>query len=233
MKNKDIIKNTKPIMDLLNESNNYILKASPKKILQMTGIKYKKDLDMALEYLKNELMVCMGEKHSVKEVIYELVSTPMAMKSYYDYIDSLIKKEKSFSLKEEDYNSIGVYRIINYKTKEIYIGSTISGFRNRFSQHYSSHNMEHTHELLHNGAIFEIVEIMNDLTEVEIRAKEQYWINYYKANSDYTLINKSEETVCLKEKKPKYINIKVEESIYSEVLEFLKDSGLLDKTIIK
>ena len=64
-----------------------------------------------------------------------------------------IKKYNSLKIDENKYNNIGVYYIL--LNNDIYIGSTIKGFRNRFQEHLYGHidYMKHTYDLLHNGGL--------------------------------------------------------------------------------
>lgn len=188
--------------------------------------------------LKQLNILCEWHKEGNKIIVDEVYEIKKEKE------DKRFKKFEGFSIGESHWKDIGIYRIINEDIGELYIGSTTMGFRDRFLQHNNmntakKNDMLHTYNLINTqGTRFEIIETMNDATEKEIREREQYWLDYYKDNSDYIIINRKEETYCIKEKKPKepkpkYINIKVEESIYLEVLEFLKDNNLLDKTIIK
>lgn len=88
--------------------------------------------------------------------------------------------------------------------------------------------MDHTQNLLLNGGIFKIIEIMNNSNEKVIRLKEQYYINKYLKDNGYNLINKEKEIGYKGKIKPiKYKNIKVAESNYSKAIEVLKKNNLI------
>ncbi|MGU8679075.1 hypothetical protein ACV3Q3_13030 [Clostridium perfringens] len=138
------------------------------------------------------------------------------------------KNYKNFKVDNKNYFSKGVYCIVN--KNNIYIGSTNRSFRERFLEHYNNyqHSMDHTQNLLLNGGIFKIIEIMNNSNEKVIRLKEQYYINKYLKDNRYNLINKEKEIGYRGKIKPiKYKNIKVAESNYSKAIELLKENNLL------
>ena len=183
-------KKQKAILSLLNESNNYCLKATPKELLLMTGIKYKKDLDATLQYLKYSDIIYVSEEHRKDYDCYKIISTAEMVQKTLELFKPLEKEEESLALDISEYDDIGVYRIINHKTNEVYIGSTISSFIKRFRQHYRRGQMQHTYDLLHNGGEFEILEIMNGQIEEKIRQRELEYIEKYNNDPKYILINK-------------------------------------------
>ncbi len=97
-------------------------------------------------------------------------------------------------ISKRDYSKYGVYKIT--KDNQIYIGSTMVSFKERFKQHLYG-RQETTKDLLHNGWIFEIIYKTNVDSEDFIRKLEKFYIDYYLFNKDWILINKKEETVCL------------------------------------
>lgn len=80
----------------------------------------------------------------------------------------------------------GIYRIINIKNNNSYIGSTIQGFSKRWSDHKTEllRNI-HTNPYLQNAwnkygeesFIFIVHEIINNASINKIRDREQYWID--------------------------------------------------------
>lgn len=89
-----------------------------------TKIKQFKELDS----------LCKYHKEGQKIVIEEIFDIPK------DIVDNRsnggnLKKFSNFKVNKENEENIGVYRIINYNTKEVYVGSTIRGFRTRFKEH--------------------------------------------------------------------------------------------------
>lgn len=91
----------------------------------------------------------------------------------------------------------GIYKITNIITKDCYIGSTKEGFYKRFGKHLSSYRnykefgKKKIHPILFNAYckygidnfIFEIIEIVEDLDQIQIR--EQFYIQ--SLNSKYNL----------------------------------------------
>lgn len=148
-------------------------------------------------------------------------------------------KEKIYSqliIKEEEYCNIGIYSIVI--EDNIYIGSTIVGFRKRFQSHYlgSDKSMEHTKDMLDNGATFNILHNMTGIEdEPLIRMVENEYINYFKESSKLSVIN-TNKAWSYTEKKPmivetegksKYKQIKVLEENYDEIMELLIFNGYM------
>lgn len=93
----------------------------------------------------------------------------------------------NFLVSKENKNNIGVYSIV--LNNDIYIGSTIVGFRERFLEHIEKTNPLKTKEMLEQGGSFKIIKICNGMTEKEIRILENEYINLYKNDIDWNLIN--------------------------------------------
>lgn len=89
----------------------------------------------------------------------------------------------------EDLHKSGIYKIYNEATKEIYIGQT-TNFQKRFRQHWCNdcNLYTTTYTMLHNGAVFSIIEICDNADER--LNKESDYILEYMANSDYICMNK-------------------------------------------
>ena len=130
----------------------------------------------------------------------------------------------------------GVYKI--QLNNQVYIGSTIVGFRIRYRQHCTNykHLSTHTHDLLEKGASFDIVWIADENdSEATVREMEYAYIKYY-ANKGYNMLNsdipviKSEKraVVSKKEKsqKPTYKNIKINKEDYEKAIALLTENGL-------
>ena len=112
------------------------------------------------------------------------------------------KEFPNFLISLEDEVKIGVYKIT--LDKDVYIGSTISSFRHRFIQHNFKNNpIPNIFNMLKNGATFEIVEICEEMTEPEIRALENKYINKYKTDSKWNLINSKDAWSYIPESKIK------------------------------
>ena len=112
------------------------------------------------------------------------------------------KEFPNFLISLEDEVKIGVYKIT--LDKDVYIGSTISSFRHRFIQHNFKNNpIPNIFNMLKNEATFEIVEICEEMTEPEIRELENKYINEYKNNNKWNLINSNDAWSYIPESKIK------------------------------
>ena len=120
----------------------------------------------------------------------------------------------------------GVY-IIQLDNK-VYIGSTTNGFRLRYRQHCMClSGMEHTYNLLKEGATFDILWIADENdTERTIRTKEAEYIEQY-AKDGYDMCN-SHSPVVLSEKKPKpkYKRLRINEEDYEKAFALLMENGI-------
>lgn len=98
----------------------------------------------------------------------------------------LNKYNQLFKVNNQDEYEGGIYRIINYTTNEIYIGQT-SNFRTRFRKHCYGKQISDHREMLDDGAVFEIVEIIND--EIQRNIKEAQYIAQYAYDKNYICYN--------------------------------------------
>jgi hypothetical protein len=140
------------------------------------------------------------------------------------------KKYNNFDILEEDENKIGVYAII--LDKNIYIGSTIVGFRHRFKEHIKSNNPLPTKNMLENGAMFSILEVCDGLDESMVRKIENQYIHEYKNNDNWDIINKNkawsfQKSFKVKKIKIKYKAIKIEKDNYEDAIKLLESNGLI------
>lgn len=89
--------------------------------------------------------------------------------------------------------------------------------------------MQHTYEMLHQGATFNI---LDDISKIEdealVRMIENEYIQYFINNTDFNVVNKKENAYSLKEKKEKYKTLKIKESKYKQAIQLLVYNGLLD-----
>jgi len=140
-------------------------------------------------------------------------------------------KRKIFTnllIEKENEDRIGVYKIV--LDNNIYVGSTIKSFRERFKGHKSKNKiMPHTYEMLDNGATFEVIEFCDGLPEIEIRKLENYYIKQYREDENWNLINSKDAWDFAKKQKYKTIRIKVKDEDYESTLEFLKDNNLISE----
>ena len=134
----------------------------------------------------------------------------------------------SFLIPREDENKIGVYKIV--LDNNIYIGSTIDGFRNRFRNHNNeySNNVPFTFDMLNDSATFDIIEICEGLQESQVRNIENKYMQQYREDEDWNLINSNDAWSYTKKQKFKTIKIQVKEEYYNKVLKFLQDNNLVD-----
>ena len=134
---------------------------------------------------------------------------------------------KNFNVDYSKRNNKGIYYII--KDNDIYIGSSVK-FRKRFIQHWNgeSKEMNYTYDLLHNGGTFNILYDMTDIEDVElIRMVENEYIQYFKENTDFNVINHMNEATWKgKNYKQKYKNIKIKIEDYDNVLKILEENGI-------
>ena len=132
----------------------------------------------------------------------------------------------NFLISKQDENKIGIYKIV--LNNDIYIGSTIKSFRERFRcQHVKNNPVPHIFDMFEEGATFEIVEICEGMTEPEIRALENKYINEYKIDSKWNLINSNDAWSYIPIYKQKYKTIKIKEEDYEKALQVLKELNLL------
>lgn len=202
---------------------------------------------------ESKLFRALGLNGSYKGT--ELISVRKAVKSWFEYSkvaegsnrvkvtkkynkcrDIYTRKYRkdfpNFAVEEEYDNSIGVYVIA--LENQIYIGSTTVGFRKRFKQHNNKDNKLRTKEMLAQGAVFNILQICDGMDEVSIRRLEQQWIEEYRNNPEWTVVNddshvkiKGEQHRKQKEK-PKYKTLKLTEEEYDLVIEYLSSIRATD-----
>lgn len=127
-----------------------------------------------------------GHKFIIKDIHDDIEIIPMKTRGGLTYTVDY----PAFNVDFEDWKSIGIYKIT--RDNEIYIGSTTVGFRVRFLGHLDKGNTISTLEMLNSGAIFEILEKCNNMTENEIRNLEKEYIKYYESMPEkYNLVNKT------------------------------------------
>ena len=163
-----------------------------------------------------------------KIIIIEIYNEP---KKKVDHRNSNSKPYKHFNIgiykPDKTMGKLkGVY-IIQLDNK-VYIGSTTNGFRLRYRQHCMClGSMEHTYNLLKEGATFDILWIADENdTERTIRTKEAEYIEQY-AKDGYDMCN-SHSPVVLSEKKPKpkYKRLRINEEDYEKAFALLMENGI-------
>lgn len=141
------------------------------------------------------------------------------------------KDYENLNIPIELMNNYGIYKIT--LKDDIYIGSTIVGFRRRFQQHYQGHEelMKHTYKLLQQGGVFEI---LYDMTGVEdedlVRMVEDEFIKDFLLNPNWNVINKKSSAKSYKKTyKKKKRSIRIDEDKLYDAIQLLAKHGLIDK----
>ena len=138
----------------------------------------------------------------------------------------------NFKVDRKDWNSIGVYTII--LNNNIYIGSTIAGFRDRFRRHNSRewNTTPHTTDMLENGATFQILWKSDVKDEEYIRYKENQYIKQYRKSKTWKLVNTNEAWNKYEHNKPKNKHsmryIKIKNNNYDKAIKLLKQNNLIN-----
>lgn len=138
----------------------------------------------------------------------------------------------NFKVDRKDWNSIGVYTIT--LDNNIYIGSTIAGFRDRFRRHNSRewNTTPHTTDMLENGATFQILWKSDVKDEEYIRYKENQYIKQYRKSKTWKLVNTNEAWNKYEHNKPKNKHsmryIKIEKNNYDKAIKLLKQNNLIN-----
>ena len=186
--------------------------------------------------LKELESLCQYHKKGNKIIIDEVYDYPKPIE------DKRKMTNKQYTVPFYEDNNTGVYIIID-KDNNCYIGSTVRGFKYRFSQHWNNHdgNMTNTYELLHNNkAEFRILHDMSDIKDIAlVRMVEDEFIQYYRSLPNYNVVNRTNNAYYKgaifseKKKKKQYINIKVDKEDYSEIISLLQENGFLERCIIQ
>lgn len=198
-----IIKNYKELCAILEIK----IKSGNSKMIQL------KELSRFVQY----------HKEGFKIIIDKIYNVP---KEKINNTNHYMAKYNNLLISENDYNKIGVYCII--QDNSIYIGSTIVGFRQRFQEHNKRNdNVLPTYDMLHNNGYFKLLWIAeNNETEPEIREKENKYINKYKNDDNWIVVN-NRDAWSFTQPKPKYKRIKILKSNYEKAMQLLKDNNLI------
>lgn len=127
----------------------------------------------------------------------------------------------NFKLSKQNWYANGVYSI--KLNNNIYIGSTTVGFRNRFLQHKNGDTI--THDMLQQGATFEILWLDNTHDEPFIRQMESKYINYYRNKTEWNVVNEK-DSWSYTQPKMKYKSIKVDKNKLDNVINFLEENNI-------
>ncbi|MBZ9693385.1 GIY-YIG nuclease family protein [Clostridium sp. M14] len=201
-----------------------------KELCSILDIKHATNGNTKNKQLEELKLYCKYEKDGNKFVIKEIYKTPIK-------IDLEVKKLKSmknykplecFKISVLKFKNIGVYYIL--KDNDIYIGSTIQGFRNRFLSHYKGQDkkMKHTYELLQKGGNFYILQDMTGIEDEQlIRMVENEYINYFINYTDYNVINKLDKVYWqYKNKNCSNKLIKINGYDYEKAIEILSKNNI-------
>ena len=203
-------------------------------MLELTTYKNYKELAKALGWeekrsnsrvaqMKKLEAICKYHKEGRKYIIEEIYDIP---KEIEDNRGETKKDYPQYVIEDKYDKSIGVYKII--LDNQIYIGSTKVGFRERFIAHMSKFNTLPTKEMLGNGATFEILQICDGMSENEIRHIEDNWIQEYRNNSEWKVINELKSVGIKGERqyKPKYTKVRINENDIDRAMELLKNNEI-------
>lgn len=156
-----------------------------------------KELDMYCSYEKQ------GNKYIIKEIYTESLPKQDGRKILkIDDKRKLTKQYDNLNIKKTEYDNIGIYYIL--KDNDIYIGSTLQGYKTRFQKHYygCDESMPHTYELLQNGATFNILLDMTEIAdEPLIRMVENEFIQHFINYTDYNVINRKKMLEAIRKNK--------------------------------
>jgi hypothetical protein len=210
-----VIKNYKRLCELLD----WEVATSNSKLAQF------KELNRVCTYHKE------GQKIIIDNILEDIKEKEDLRKYNSGSNTGHFKQYEELIIKQSEYDNIGIYYIL--KDNDIYIGSTINGFRHRFREHYNGYDelMKHTYQLLQNGGSFNILSDMTCIEdEVLIRQVENEYIQYFINNTGYNVINKKENAYSVTERiRPlKNKNIKIREDKYEKAMQLLIDNGLID-----
>lgn len=187
--------------------------------------KYENDKKSIIQMRKQ--MLKEASRHC--DIYYNKCNKKYIINGYYkNYIPKNKQEEliiKFMSMDGEESKLKGVYKIED-ENKNIYIGSTIKSFYERFKGHYVYPNkkMLHTKELIDNGGKMYALWVAPDGTsEQEIRAKEREYILKYLNDSEYNVINHRDRLPDSDIIKIKKKTIKVSKDDYDKAIELLNN----------
>lgn len=167
--------------------------------------------------------ICKFTKEKNKYKFEEIYKEPLK------YIDGrwVDNRNDLFNVNIENKHKSGIYKI--QLNNIIYIGQTVD-FKNRYTQHYTNPNgfCKNTQKLLKHGAIFSIIEIIED-KEKRLK-KELEYIEKYSNDENYICINEknnyNKPNKNKKAVKQKYKKIKIKEEDYSKIINFLNKENI-------
>ena len=176
-----------------------------------------------VKQIKEIATICKYEKIRRKYKIVEIYEEPLK------YIDGrwIDNRNDLFNVKMNDKFKSGIYII--QLNNIVYIGQT-NNFNRRFQQHYTNSNgfCKNTQKLLKQGAIFSIIEIVED-KEKRLK-KELEYIEKYSNDENYICINEknnyNKPNKNKKAVKQKYKKIKIKEEDYSKIIDFLNRENI-------
>ena len=134
----------------------------------------------------------------------------------------------NFLISKENEDKIGIYKIV--LNNDIYIGSTTSGFRKRFRAHHIKNNpIPYIFDMIKDGASFDLLEICEDMSETQTRELESNYIEKFRNDSKWNVINTNLAWSYIPKQKYKTVKFHVKEEDYEKVLLLLKENNLVIK----
>ena len=154
------------------------------------------------------------EKHGTKFKIINKYDTPQ------DYEDK--RKDKTI-ISKDLYDKHGVYYIVD-NNKNIYIGSTLKRFGERYIGHASKYNLTTSKDIVNTDHVFNC---LYDMTDIEdntlIKMIENEYIEYFKTLSDYNVVNMQK---ALNTNKSESKIIKVNKYEYNKAIRILEENNI-------
>ena len=203
-----------------------------KELVKVLGWEEKRSNSRVAQMKKLEA-ICKYHKEGRKYIIEEIYEEPKKLvdgrKNNGNNGHSTAQYFPNYLVSKEQNESIGIYSIT--LGNKIYIGSTTAGFRKRFLEHRGKQNPLPTREMLENGAVFEVLQICNGMTENEIRHIEDNWIEEYRSNPKWIVVNELKSVGIKGERKnskpkPKYTKVRINKDDLDRTMELLKENGI-------
>lgn len=144
-----------------------------------------KDGNSKKAQIKNWNRFFSYEKQGQKFVIRDVYENPLPKPKR---IGNNRNNTPNFLIPYEKENAKGVYKIT--LGKDIYIGTTNSGFREKYRCYNRTGDvgMSRVQNMIKNGAEFDVLQYMEDCTSKELRDRQYYFAEKYKA-AGYNIVN--------------------------------------------
>lgn len=216
----EVKKGVGSIGDLSNISEGMIIK-NYRELCKLLNIKEKAG-DSKKAQLKEIERYIKFKKKKYEFIIEEIYEDPLPK---IDKRKETRKDFPQFKIPIEEENNNGIYAII--LNNDIYIGSTVAGFRYRFCMHNNIANKLKTYDMLQNGAEFIELVSLNNIEEPLVRKIEGDYIKYYKNKPEWNVINENNtHSFTVKNIKKKYKTIKVELNDFNKAYKILEENNI-------